>query len=182
MIHIDELTYGNIGGGLFDGKLAVLLELGDTRAVDVRRLSSTILRFGRTKIVRLSGNARESTSDDLSTLVRVLRENLYIVIGVVDGSSNPPWTGDLSYKAVNITEGEWLMGAANEIHYRPIVKVNIPSPALTDIHSRSTLYIDVDRDITATEMFDFICRNPLWRVYSPPSKAYRMTIKIEEES
>ncbi len=181
MIHYDDLFYGNISGGRLDGYCAITLDLGAERSCNASTILETVLAFGRTRIFRLIGNHKASSKEDLYTLLSTLKENNYITFAVLDGKTKEEWMDELTFRVVTLTEAPWLLFAASEIHFQPIARENLQPPALTEVHSQATWYLDVNRDLNATEIFDFLKRNPLWRVFSPPSKIYRLAIPMKEE-
>jgi hypothetical protein len=180
MIHFDDLYFSNIGGGRLDGFCAVTLEVGAEKSEWPEVLLSSILGFGRTKLFRIYGDYKFAPVEDLYTLLACLKDNGYVTVGILDGQNRQPWMDLLSLKIVNITEQPWLGFAASEIHYQPMRHDNIETPQLQEIHTQSSLYIDASRDLTPTEIFSFLKKNPGFRIYSPPSKVYRMTVPIKE--
>jgi hypothetical protein len=181
MILYDELYYGNISGGTLDGYCAVTLELGTSREARVSTLLSTILSFNRAKIFRLVGDHKKSSSEDLFTLLSTLQENNYITLAVLDGQNKEEWMDKVTLRVVQISEAPWLMFQAAEIHFQPMLKENLEPPQLTEIHGRAVCYLDVNRELTASEVFDFLKRYPAWRLHSPPSKIFRMSLTVKEE-
>lgn len=181
MIHFDDLYYGNISGGQLDGYCGVTLELGTIREARASTLLSTVLDFGRTKIFRVLGDHKKSSSEDLFVLLSTLQENGYITIAVLNGKTKEPWMDHATLRVLYINEGPWLMFQASEIHFHPMLKENLEPPQLTEVHAKAVCYLDINRDLTASEVFDFLKRYPLWRLYSPPSKTFRMAIKPKEE-
>jgi hypothetical protein len=182
MIHLDELYYGNISGGTFDGYCAVTLELGRAREASASALLSTILSFGRMKIFRVVGDSKKTPTEDLFTLLSSLKENGYVTIAVLDGKTKEPWMDQVSYRVANITEAPWLLFQVNELHFQPIAKEDLQPPCVTEIHTKAICYLDVNRELTATTVFEFLKKYPLWRLYSPASKAYRMALTLKEET
>lgn len=181
MIHFDEIFYGNLSGGLLDGYCAITLELGTSREASASSLIQTILGFGRSKIFRMLGDFKKSSREDLFTLFSTLQENGYITACVLDGKIKEDWMDRIGYKIVHITEGPWLLFKVEEIHFQPVLKENIQPPNLSEIHSQARCYLDVNRDLTAFEVFDFLKKYPMWRLFSPPSKTYRMALTLKED-
>jgi hypothetical protein len=181
MIHYDDLFYGNLSGGRLDGYCAITLELGTEKSTSARALLSTILSFGRTRIFRIIGKHKASTHDELYTLLSTLKENNYITFAVLDGQVKEEWMDELTFRVVTVSEAPWLMFAAAEVHFQPIAKENLQAPSLAEVHQQATWYLDVNRDLSASEIFEFLKKNPLWRIFSPPSKTYRMALPMKEE-
>lgn len=181
MIHYDDLFYGNLSGGRLDGYCAITLELGSERSCSASSALSTILSFGRTRIFRIIGNSKASTKDELYTLLSTLKENNYITFAVLDGKTKEEWMDELTFRVVELSEAPWLLFAAAEVHFKPLVKENLQPPSLAEVHQQATWYLDVNRDLSASEIFDFLKKNPLWRIFSPPSKTYRMALPMKEE-
>lgn len=181
MLRYEDLYFGNMGGGPLDGYCAVILELGGSREASTSALLSSILNFGRTKVFRLVGDLKKANKEDLYTLLEGLRENNFITMAVLDGKTLEPWMEKVALKIVNISEEGWMQFAVSEIHFQPMKKENIEPPQLRDIHAQAHCYFDVSRDIPAIEVFAFLARYPLWRIYTPPSKIYRMPIAVKEE-
>jgi hypothetical protein len=181
MISYDDLFYGNLSSGQLDGYCAVTLELGKEKRTNIKPLISTILTFGRTKIFRVMGDFKHTPGEDLFTLLSILRENNYLTVAVLDGQKKEEWMEQITYRIINITEEPWLAYAAQELHYQPMKKEDLELPILQDIHLKSFCYLDVNRDLIPAVVFDFIKLFPQWRIFSLPSKNYRMTIPIKEE-
>jgi hypothetical protein len=72
------------------------------------------------------------------------------------------------------------MIAGSEIHYKPLVTEEIEVPQLREIHAGAMCYLDIRRDMHPTVVFDFLKKFPLWRLFSPASKSYRMAIPLLE--
>lgn len=181
MIHYDEIYYGNLSGGRLDGYCAITLELGSSHEASASAILSTVIGFSRTKIFRVLGDFKHANKDDLYTILSTLKENGYITIAVLDGKTKEDWMDQITLRILAINEGPWLLFSASEIHFQPLLKENLQPPTLAEIHSQALCYLDINRDLTATEVFDFLKRFPLWRIYSPPSKTYRMSITMKEE-
>lgn len=181
MIKLEDVYYGNLSGGQLDGYCAITIEFGDKRAVSLSLLVSTILKFARTKIVRVVGDLKYTPAEELASLLSILKENGYITIAVLDGATRQEWMNYVSFKVVRVTELPWLMFACNEIHFQPLNTDIIQPPFLADIHTKAACYLDVTSKMTATSIFDFLTKYPLWRIYSPPTKTYRMPIIIKDE-
>jgi hypothetical protein len=178
MISYDDVYYSNIPGGFFDGALAIFLELGDQNHCSLEELTNSILKFNKTLLLRILGNDKATTQEDLTSFIQTMKENGYSIQGTFHGSDRPPWLDLVSYRIVTITEEPWLSYSANEIHYQPRLKVDIKPPLLQQVHRGSILYIDSHREIAPRELFDFIMRFPTFRVFSSPSKVYRMPVEI----
>lgn len=181
MIHYDEIFYGNLSGGRLDGYCGITLELGTEREASAEALLATVLAFGRTKIFRVQGDFKHQNKEDLYAVLSTLKENGFITVGVLDGKTKEDWMDELVIRVVNLTNAPWLSFAAQEIHFQPKIGKDLVPPALGELHAQAMCYLDISRDLTATDVFDFLKKYPLWRLYSPPSKTYRMPITMKEE-
>lgn len=181
MIRYDEIYHGNLSGGTLDGYCAITLELGTEKEANPSSLIASVLGFGRTKIFRVLGDTKHSSKEDLYSLLSTLKENGYITMVSLDGKTKEDWMDQATFRVVTISEAPWLMFAASEIHFQPMLKENLEPPQLSEIHARATCYLDVNRDLPSSEIFSFLKKYPLWRIHVPPSKTFRMPLTVKDD-
>jgi hypothetical protein len=179
VISLDEELYcSNISGGAHDGVLAIYLHLGDKLFIDLAALIRSILDFKWTRTVLIQGSAPESENEGIRTLIMTLRENGYAVLVSSRGSERPPWLEYATYRITYIDEDPWLCYASNEIHYIPSSPLLLKPPFLTQVHSQSILYVEAGKDMPPREILDFVGKNPHFRIYTKPSRVYRITVPM----
>jgi hypothetical protein len=178
MLHVSELYFANVRGGMLDGFPAVCAELGQDHAVGVSELVTSISAFAKSCVVKILGNTHDSDNESLFALCSSLTEQGYLVAAEIRGHEKRSWADTLKYKIALIDEQPWLMYACNELRYTPTQGGEIAKPFLAGIHYSTYCYLIPHRDNSGEDVFDFLSRMPGFRVLS--SKTYRKTIPIKE--
>lgn len=179
MLHVDELHFSTVRGGMADGFPVVHVELGKDRAVGVGTLVKSITSFAKSVLVKICGDIHNNGNDELYALVSTLQEQGYGVIAEVRGNEKRPWADKVLYKIALIDEEPWLMFACNEIRYSPSHGGEIPYPNLLGIHINAYCYLIPHRDCAGGDIFDFLRSHPGFRVLS--GKTYRQSIPLAED-
>jgi len=183
MLHVSDISYGPVNGGLFDGQGAVHIEFGDGFDLSVIGVLSSLEAFIRehgmkSVHVRLFGDLYHQGSDELEALLSTLNERGYMTSALVDGKIRLPWLEKISYRVVCITESPWTGYAAAELRYVPGPEPKRPAVLPPNC---SFLYITQGENTAPQDMLRFLLKNPDFRIFSRPVRQYRTKVPMVME-
>jgi hypothetical protein len=118
---LNEISYGTLLGGHFNGFMVFHLELTgeEDSGTEVADVLMAIRRHekGPSRVVLLRGEFTQTNDLDLLTLVKSLRDGGYFVIAVTIGRRYHQWFKECSFVVAETEHAEWIGFEVGELWY-----------------------------------------------------------------
>lgn len=177
---LERITYGPIQAGSMAGIFAVEVELGnrlDCSTVEALDRTLRALEFAKPKNALLllnCLNAKDQPADEIGEYIGTLRDQGFIVVGLIPGIRRLPYIAQFNRIHAVIYSPDWLGYTVQELHY--FTKTLQPEPRIAQNNATCLRYLMLEGKVPADQLFDWLQKAAFAWAVDSPGRVYQLDL------